>query len=265
MQSLGMTLAQMGLDEEAESRLLAARDGTPRALGERHPDLIYILGSLSRLYQRFGRLDEAEPVAHDALRLSDDVLGGSHPLSLSSKTGLARMLAASGRRDEAETLLLEALVEQREVVGADGEDTVETMQTLIDLYASADDSARARPIAREMLAALRGAAESANATTRARDAYARALLTISPPDLRQPTTALRVATDVDEASGGENPDFLRTLAQAWHATGSPSRAVETLRRALSLLSERDLRRRREVESLLRDYEGEVLAIPGDRR
>jgi len=257
MQSLGMTLANMGLDEQAETRLLAARDATARALGERHPDLIYILRHLSRVYQRLGRLDDAESAARDALRLSDEALGESHPLALSSKTRLGEVLAASGRRGEAETLLLEALSGQREAFGADDEATIETMRELIDLYVSEDDSAKARPIALEMLAALRGAAESTTATTRARDAYARALLTVDPPDLREPSTALRIALEVDEASGGENPDFLHTLALACHETGSTSQAVETLRRALSLLSERDLRRRRELESLLGDYEGDI--------
>ena len=65
--------------------------------------------------------------------------------------------------------------------------------------------------------------------------------------------ALELAREATEMSGAQNPDYLDTLALAYHLTGSTRFAVETQKRALSLLQADDPRRS-EFEVRLDEFE-----------
>jgi serine/threonine protein kinase/Tfp pilus assembly protein PilF len=67
--------------------------------------------------------------------------------------------------------------------------------------------------------------------------YAWALLFSEPSDLLDPDKALDLTLQANEIAGFDNPDYLKTLAHAYHLTGDAEMAVETQRRAISLLPE----------------------------
>ena len=60
-------------------------------------------------------------------------------------------------------------------------------------------------------------------------------MTCEPADLRDPETALRLARDACAMTDNANPIYLDTLALAQHLTGDTPAAVETEKKALSLL------------------------------
>ncbi|MEP7116716.1 MAG: hypothetical protein ABI880_04000 [Acidobacteriota bacterium] len=66
---------------------------------------------------------------------------------------------------------------------------------------------------------------------------ARLLLTAEPPTLRDPTTALSIAAQINQMNGATNPRLLDTLALALTASGHPDSARQALTRAVSLARE----------------------------
>ena len=60
-------------------------------------------------------------------------------------------------------------------------------------------------------------------------------MTCEPADLRDPETALRLARDACAITDNANPNYLDTLALAQHLTGDTPAAIETEKKALSLL------------------------------
>jgi tetratricopeptide (TPR) repeat protein len=69
------------------------------------------------------------------------------------------------------------------------------------------------------------------------NSYARALLASEPSDLLDPDKALKLALQANDRTGSENPSYLDTLALAYHLTGEAEKAIETQRKAISLLPE----------------------------
>jgi WD40 repeat protein len=63
------------------------------------------------------------------------------------------------------------------------------------------------------------------------------LLTCEPERLRDPAAALPLAVEANETTGWQNAAYLDTLAVAYHLTGDTERAIETQRKAISLLPE----------------------------
>jgi tetratricopeptide (TPR) repeat protein len=64
---------------------------------------------------------------------------------------------------------------------------------------------------------------------------AHGLITVEPPQLREPALAVKYAERIVEATSHRNPEFLLTLAQAYRAAGQPSRARATAKEGLALL------------------------------
>jgi tetratricopeptide (TPR) repeat protein len=79
------------------------------------------------------------------------------------------------------------------------------------------------------------------------------LLTCEPADLRDPVTALRLAREAVELTGGADPGILDTLALAQHLTGDTPGAIETEKKAISILPA-DAAWRGEYEAALERYE-----------
>jgi predicted Zn-dependent protease len=80
---------------------------------------------------------------------------------------------------------------------------------------------------------------------------ARLLLTAEPASVRDPVAALEIAGSANDATGGDNPRVLATLAEALAATGQPSEAAKAWDVAIAVAAESgdpalaaDLRRRR---------------------
>jgi cytochrome c-type biogenesis protein CcmH/NrfG len=78
-------------------------------------------------------------------------------------------------------------------------------------------------------------------------------LTCEPADLRDPEAALRLAGDACARTDNANPGYLDTLALAQHLTGDTSSAIETEKKALSLLPP-DAPGRSDYEAALAKFE-----------
>ncbi len=93
----------------------------------------------------------------------------------------------------------------------------------------------ARPLVRALQEARRRRADRPGASANDKNELAWDLLTCKPVDLRDPETALRLAGDACAMTDNANPAYLDTRALAQHLTGDTPAAIETEKKALSLL------------------------------
>jgi tetratricopeptide (TPR) repeat protein len=125
-----------------------------------------------------------------------------------------------------------------------------------------DDAAR---VARQRLETLRRLLERGGETPKVLNAYARDLLTIDTPDLRDPAAALplaeRACALAEERGTYGRWKYLDTLALAQHQTGDTAKAIETQRRALGLLPPDYHQQRKEFEQSLAEYQAALAAKP----
>ena len=94
----------------------------------------------------------------------------------------------------------------------------------------------------DQVALLRSSIETCRDPNRTafRNEYAYALATARDDRVRNGAEALRIATEVVDADGAAHPSFLDTLAAAYAEVGEFARAVETSRRAIALLRNREV-------------------------
>jgi len=129
---------------------------------------------------------------------------------------------------------------------------------LANYYRSAgrvDDAAR---VARQRLETLRRLLERGGERPQVLNEYARDLLTIEAPDLRDPAAALplaeRACALAEERGTYGLWKYLDTLALAQHRTGDTAKAIETQKRALGLIPPEYHQQRKELEERLTEYE-----------
>ncbi len=188
-----------------------------RWLWERNPGSPQILEFWIDSLLRLERVDEALPLLRRALELE--------PGSVSARQDLAKILDARGESAEARRLLREA-VELDPCAGG----------SWLRLSVSArrqGQRARSRELLEEGMAAC-------PESPVLRNALAFSLATSPVADERDGARAVRLAEAVVEESEGQHPDYLDTLAAAYAEQGELERALETQRRALSLVEGRDL-------------------------
>ncbi len=125
-----------------------------------------------------------------------------------------------------------------------------------------DDAAR---LARQRLETLRRLLERGGEHPLVLNDYARDLLTIDAPDLRDPAAALPIAERAcalaEERGTYGRWNYLDTLALAQHRTGDTAKAIETQKRALSLIPPEYHQQRKELEERLAEYEAALAAQP----
>ncbi len=102
------------------------------------------------------------------------------------------------------------------------------------LEASGDVSQK-RKMATDRLARRKDEAGKPGASPRTVNDYAWNLLTVDPPDLRDPREALAVAKELNDATGQSDPDILATLALAYHLAGEKDLAIETQKKVLEII------------------------------
>ena len=137
-QTAGMEAAQRGDESEAEaqftSALQAAEGSGDEGSGERDGRLGITLSSLGALYQRQGRLEEAEPLLTRALPLMKSSLGPDHPAVATGLNNLALVYAGQGRPSEAEPLFKQSLESMEKTSGLEHPNVAATHSNLGELY-----------------------------------------------------------------------------------------------------------------------------------
>ena len=255
--NLALVSAELGELATAEELHLRTLELRRRVLGLEHPSTLASMNNLSNLYVLSGRTAEAEQLDLETLAIRRRTLGPEHPDTLVSMNNLGELYRDSGRYDEAEALFDSALEARVRITGFALRETDRVRRNLIDLYRMQGRTEDARPLIVDMLAAARENAEREDAHATELDDAARQLLTVEPPELRDPVAALafarRACAQEEQRDGSELWSYLDTLALAWHLNGNTAVAIETESKAISLLSG-DRPERARLEQNLAEFE-----------
>ncbi|MCB9846281.1 MAG: tetratricopeptide repeat protein [Phycisphaeraceae bacterium] len=236
---LAMMYSAQGRYAEAEPLCLHALEVQRRVLGEGHPETLGWMNNLAILFWRQGRYAEAEPLYLDTIAIERRVLGEEHPSTLGSITNLGLLYDTMGRYADSAAMFEKSLPIKRRVLGEQHPWTRSAMKGLANAYMHLDRRDEALPLYRELLGLQAAAADKPDANADALNAAAWTLLTFEIEEVRDAAKALGYATRacaLTEAEGGDDLwMYLDTLALAQHMSGDNASAVETQKRAISLM------------------------------
>ncbi len=228
---------------EAEPLIAEALEIQRGVLGADHPDTLMYMTNLALLYQQVGRHTQAETMFLEVLDLDQRVLGAEHPDTLGVITNLGRLYNAMGRYQDAASRLEVSLPAQRRVLGAQHLWTQLSIEALAEVYTRLGRLDEAVPLWREALAFQTARADASDAGPHELDRAAQTLLKREIEQTHDPARALayaRRACTMAEAAGGATLwRLLGTLALAQHRTGDTTAAVETQKRAITLMPDPD--------------------------
>ncbi len=253
MNELALALWGPGRHAEAESIHRRTLEIQRRVLGEEHVSTLESMVHLGHVCGVVGKPAEAEALLRRALERCQRVLGEEHPSTTDAMEKLGQFVEAQGDDEEAERLYRRTYELDRRILDPDHPRTQVVMNSLIRVLDRQEKVAEARPIVADRLAHLRRAAERPDANARALNAYAWALLTCEPADLRNPDAALANARRAVELDGGADAGTLETLALAFRMTGDLDQAIETQRNAVALARGGGAYNRPELEGKLMEY------------
>ena len=253
-------LAAQDKDEDASGFYKLSYEVCEARFGPVDERTITALSDLGAILWRCGQLEEAEEYLRDAVERSSKSLVVSPEearYALSTRSVVLRDLQ---RFQEAESMALQAKEVAVRLYGGTHETSQLCYERLADLYTAWDEAepdkgydAKAAEWRALPLETKRQKAERSDATANDKNEYAWSLLTFEPADLRDPETALRLAREVCDMTNNSNPAYLDTLALAQFMTGDIDAAIETEKKALSLLPA-DTPGRGEYEAALAKYE-----------
>ncbi|MBS1059422.1 tetratricopeptide repeat protein [Gluconobacter sp. Dm-44] len=115
------------------------------------------INNLARLYQDQGRLNEAEPLLLEALKIRRQAQPAGHPDIASSLNNLATLYLNQGRLSDAEPLFLEALQIYRQALPAGHPNIAMSLSSLATLYQAQGRLSEAEPLFLEALQIYRQA------------------------------------------------------------------------------------------------------------
>lgn len=130
LQTLAITLRELGLLERARQPQAEALEIRLRELGQTHPDSLTSMHHAAYLAQQRGRIEEAERGYRETLDQRRRVLGESERDTLQTLANLGLLLQGAGRLDEAEPLLREALELRRHTLGDAHPDTLVSINNM---------------------------------------------------------------------------------------------------------------------------------------
>lgn len=259
---------QRGRYEEAEALILDIQESSRRIYGEEHPRTIGTYGWLSWLYPQMGKPERALPLQKKVLSILKQVAERADA-NAKDRIDYARQLVDAPEELQNPKEAIQFAREANEMSGwknrnyvatlaeaysraGDQVQAVETIKRALALVpednprarnqlesrmaafleAGGDTTAK-RKIESERLARLRDLASAADASPNSRNSYAWSLLTANPAELRDPAAALRIALEVNDATGFDQPNLVNTLAVAYFLNGQKAKAIETEKKALA--------------------------------
>ncbi len=262
LHSLAIVYSDQGRHAEAEPLYLKALEIRRRVLGEEHPDTLRTMNLLGTELWKQGRYAEAEPWYLKTLEIQKRVLGEEHSATLGTTTNLGLLYNSMGRYEDAAAMFETSLPIKRRVLGMQHPWTGLAINSLATAYMQLGRREEAAPLYRELLELQTAAANRPDADAQTLNATAWTLLTVEIEEMRDPVRALGFAERAcawAETAGSSNlPAFLDTLGLAQHLTGDTASAVQTQRRAISLMPEgADL----DMAARLAEYEAAVAGPP----
>lgn len=116
------------------------------------------------------------------------------------------------------------------------------------------DQPRARAMTARSLEVQEPLIDRPNVAPTVLNEYANTLLKSEYAELHDSAKALAIMLKVDKVSNGSNPIFLDTLAWAYYRTGDPQKALDTARKALSVLAPGPSGLRTEIDQSVAEFE-----------
>ena len=109
----GSFLRLLGCLKEAKGILMAAHQGSRKALGSKHGLTLACEGDLALVLFEQGQLDDAEKLLVAMLKTERAMLGPTHQSTLATMGNLASVMKEQGKLEEAKPLMLEVLEGRR--------------------------------------------------------------------------------------------------------------------------------------------------------
>jgi tetratricopeptide (TPR) repeat protein len=238
-----LTHFDQGQYDNAEPLLSTVLETVRRSLGPDSPETVALIELLANLHNRQGRFDEARPYMAELISIRKRAAQrqGATAGALNEYASLLLTCKPDDLRDPKAALSI--ALTANELTDHDNPSYLDTLSLAYDLTG---DTAKAIENQNKAMSVRRRAkaqsirnykrdAERQDARADARNAYAWKLLTVDPVDRDEAKAALAIALRANEMTDHENPMYLDTLALAQHLTGNTPAAIETEKKALSLL------------------------------
>ncbi|MCZ6835773.1 MAG: tetratricopeptide repeat protein, partial [Planctomycetota bacterium] len=235
MFNLALLYVDQGRYDEAEPLFVKSLETEKRNLGDEHRDTLSIMNDLAYLYMNLGRYDEAEPLYIETMEIRKRVMGDEHRDTLGSITNLGYLYLSMNRFDDARAMFERSLPIKRRVLGLDDPWTRTALWGLARAYDGLEQFDDALPLWRELQEFQLAQVEDPGASAQVLNAAAWDLLTNEHAELRDPARALPLAQRAVDKVRGDDPAILDTLALAQFMSGNTAAAIETEKKALSLL------------------------------
>jgi len=223
------------------------------------------MANLALVYQQLGRHTQAETMFLEALDLRRRVFGAEHPETLGAITNLGRLYNEMGRYEDAASRLEVSLPVHRRIFGVQHLWTQLSIEGLAEAYTRLGRLDEALPLWREAIEFQTAAADAPGASPHTLNTAAKTLLKSEIGQIYDPARALtyarRACTTAEAAGGATLWRLLDTLALAQHRTGDAAAAIETQKRAISLMPDPNAdpnmaKRLAEYEAALTESTGE---------
>ena len=143
MSGLAILYDEQGRLDEAERLYRRTLSLRRRVLGDEHPETLKAAAQAASLFMKRGRNDEAETLYAEAVAGARKALPKGHYNTAGYLRGHGRALLNLERYDEAETALLEAHELSEKALGPADDRTVQTIESLVELYEARGDGERA--------------------------------------------------------------------------------------------------------------------------
>jgi tetratricopeptide (TPR) repeat protein len=256
--NLGFVQFRQGQLQDADEHLTEAMQHCRDLFGDEPHQLTFeTMSVLVGLRAKQGRIAEAEALFEEIIDGRTTLYGLKHKDTLASMTNYGYFLNDQGRHHEALKMLEATVPLKREVLGPDHHFTHIAMRGLARTYEALDRPPDAIPLLDELLDYSVRTVDQTDAGMLNNTAWT--LLTHEIEELRDAQRALPLAQragTLEEADGGANLwMYLDTLALAQHRTGDTTTAIETQKRAISLLpADADATAVKEMKARLAEFE-----------
>ena len=250
---LGELLLERASNDEAEMLFREAMTTSTSLLGSGHPVTCVCLIRLAKSLSRQRQYDEAAPLLRQALAVKRSLVGTDHAETASIMAFLGSVLTRMGKYAEAESLHRQSFAILRGSRGDEDTAIIGPLKGLVRALSAQGNFDEARTYGEDLLELRRNLAERVDTDAYRLNCYARALIVIEPPDLRDAKLGLTVALRASELCTDDYHYNRYTLARAYGANGRYNAAVEMLHRALSRVP-------LELSEDRRDYQVEMVRV-----
>jgi serine/threonine protein kinase/tetratricopeptide (TPR) repeat protein len=153
--SIGVTYFALGMMDQAEAALLAARELYERSLGSEAMPTMEAANALANVYTMTGRYDKAEVLFRTVIAARKRSVGENNTQTLQAMNDFALMCVDAGKKAEAEGLYKQVLEKERALFSEEAPETLSTMSNYAWMLMEDGRVAEAEPLATKTLSIQR--------------------------------------------------------------------------------------------------------------